>query len=270
MNSVTFVVGVVVALGIAGCEQPPGEGVEKVTSGLSFGGCANIPNTDVCVCTGANGTGACADLNGIDRFFMNLSTAPGLTQFNDTITSISVGSLARGKICADPGGNGNCGYLPNNATFLDLGAGLGCPGHSCTSGIDFGWGCKCMNNNITSIRIDQNTNDCSAPGPEQAAFFEDPNFNGGMQVPSGSSHDCVVLDLGSTTQYPNPFANAVDVFRGGGFGLNTDVISSVKLGNGTLVQLFADPNFSGAMQMISTSTPTLTTLNDKTSSITVF
>ena len=272
-------IGKVVVVGlavfaVAGCESPPAEDVQKVTSNLVFGNC-NIPETDICVCTDVNGTGQCGDLNGFQRYFMNLSTASGLTQFNDTITSIAVGSLARGKICADPGGSGNCGYLSAGQIIPDLGAGMGCPGHPCPTGLDFGWGCKCMNNTITSIRVDQNSFECANPLMGQVSIFEDPNYNNGMHAPSANSKDCVVVNSGQLPGYPNAFLNAnINSEQGGGFGLRTDVISSIKNGPSTFVHLFADPNFKGANILITNSPAFLNALmpnlDDQTTSLSVF
>jgi hypothetical protein len=260
-----------VVVSLAGCGRADGDGVEKITAAVMLTECTSFPATDICVCTDPDLTGSCMDLNGFTRYFMNLSTFPGLQQLNDKITSISVGALARGKICADPGGNGNCGDLQPGTVINDLSQGQGCPGHSCTSGANFGWGCKCMNDNITSIRIDQDSFDCLNPGPEQASIFEDPNFNNGMHKPSLLSRDCVVLNLGNVKHYPNPFWNATDGETGGGYGLNTDVISSVKLGPGAMVDLYADPSFSGTLFQVRADAPTLpSSINDRTSSIVVF
>jgi hypothetical protein len=254
-------------VGGAGCGQP--DDIEKVTGAVArTTSCSSMAVTDICVCTDPNFTGQCVGLDILTRYFMNLSTFPTLQGFNDKITSIKVGATARGKICADPGGNGNCGYLQAGQSIPNLSLGLGCFGGT----LDFGWGAKCMNDNITSVRVDKDSFDCMNPGTSQATIFEDPNFNGGMHKPSGNSRDCVVLNQGSTVEYPNPFLNPIDGGEiGGGFGLNTDVISSVKLGPTTLVHLFADPNFTGTEFDVNADAPTLpSTIDNKTSSIIVF
>jgi hypothetical protein len=277
MNDKKTLVGMAaVALMMTACGVPVDDvqdvqDVQEVKAPVLVANCDSFPLTDVCVCTGANFTGTCADLSSLSRFFMNLSTASGLTQFNDTITSIKVGPVARGKICADPGGNGNCGYLQPGMVINDLGAGIGCPGHSCSSGADFGWGCKCMNNTVTSIRVDQDTDNCSSPSPGSCAIFEDPNFNNFMVRPFGTSHDCVVLHQNGTFGYPNPFGNPLSGESGGGYGLNTDVISSVMCGSNAVLAVFSDPAFTGTEFLLQGGTPSLpAVMNDKISSIHFF
>jgi hypothetical protein len=259
----------------ASCYAAPNDDVQAVRSAVSLPpGCVGLASTDICVCTDANLGGTCGALSSFTRFYMNLSTSSGNTAFNDTITSIKTGSQARGKICADPGGAGNCGYLDPSTTYADLGSGIGCAGHTCTSGTDFHWGCKCMNNTVTSIRVDPDSDNCASLAQYDAAIFEDPNYNSGMTKPSGTSRDCVVLHGDGTHGlhgYPNPFLNSTDGETGGGFGLNTDVISSVRLGSSAELALWADGNFTGTIAALYVSTPSLSSsINDKTSSIDFF
>ena len=106
----------------------------------------------------------------------------------------------------------------------------------------------------------------------QVAVFEDPNFNNNMAFPRGQSRDCVVL-RGGEPFYPNHTGNPTKEQRGGAYGLNTDVITSVRVGPSGTIQLFEHPNFTGASILLTSNAPNLSllspNLNDKTSSIRV-
>ena len=136
------------------------------------------------------------------QVYMNLSTATGYTHLNNTIRSIRTGAWVRGKICADPGGHGNCGYLMPNTTYADLLFGQGCPGGL----VNYGFGGRCMNS-ISSFRVDLDYS-CSSPGPGQVSIFQDGNFNNNMVRPSVNTPDCVTLNAGGSLHYPNAAWNA--------------------------------------------------------------
>jgi hypothetical protein len=93
---------------------------------------------------------------------------------------------------------------------------------------DFPW--KCQADQISSIRVDNASDNCQSPGPSQFSIFTDNNFTG----------DCVVLSQHG--QYPDPNANASSGQTGGGFGLPNDTISSVKAGSATRATLYRDAN----------------------------
>jgi hypothetical protein len=249
----------------ASCGRPPDE-LELVQSTLTYGNCT-YSSTDICFCTGASGSGTCGVVSTSTRFAMNLSTHPTLSSLNDQITSIKVGTQARGKICADPGGNGNCGYIDSSTNYDDLSFGTSCPGFACGSfGTDFGWGCKCMNNNITSIRVDPLTA-CNSPNSGQVVICEDPNCNNNMIQPSGTSKDCVVLGAGT---YPDYRGNASSGSSGGGYGLNTDVISSVRVTSGALLELYPNLSYGGTKYSTTADVTTLPgSIDDQTTSIKV-
>jgi len=257
------VLGGVLSVLSLGCDGGTQDGLEERTSFVTVpgGGCGGtIPDNAVCGCTNPNMTGLCHTFTHDTRFYMNLSLAP-FTSFNDSITSIFVGPSAQAKLCQNPGGAGTCTIQHGPFTNMDMS--IGVPG-DCT---DFPWKCN-FNDQITTIRVD-NLSDmgCQNPGAGQVAIFEDLNFN-----QNSPNRDCVILDIG---EYDNPFKNPTveGVFTGGGYGLNTDVVTSVKLGPNTTADLFADPNLGGAHVHIATSTADLRTLtpnlNDQMSSITV-
>jgi hypothetical protein len=258
MEKTTLIgIGVALALSIgAGACGAIDDGavVEAVPAALTdgLGNCPDFPETAMCACQGSSFTGSCMIFTHETRFYMNLSLAPHQA-FNDAISSFIIGPAAKVKFCQHPGGAGTCVIQP------------GAPGAFATSDIASLSGAGRwpggMDNQITSIRIDGINDDCQHPGPGQAAVFEDPNFN------FWSTRDCVVLDVGT---YPHPFKSASSGHSGGGYGLNTDVITSVKSG-GAWIALYADPDFNGGVAATTAEIANLggMNMNDKTSSIRV-
>jgi hypothetical protein len=223
-----FALVVVVAVGCSA--EPAPDGVETVQRMIvAPGGCGAINDDATCTCNDPNFTGQCYVWRANLRFFMNLSLVP-YNGFNDRITSIFVGPAGRAKVCQNPGGAGSCRFYvgaPGTGTavsnlFAEC-AGPGVPP-----------GTPCFNDSISSIRVDAQSDDCFAPPLSTAAIFEHPNFGG----------DCVLLRVGG---YPHPFWNHANqtTYDGGGYGLNTDVISSIKVGPFTQISLFHDPQYTG-------------------------
>jgi hypothetical protein len=198
-----------IMVGVAGigCAE---ENTDVETKSSELGSyCGTMAADQVCVCTDANGAGTCDILTMQTRFYANLSTfhdaSKDLRFLNDTISSIKVGSNVNAWVCDDIAWNGHCNHVFAGQTATNLSV-------NC-------WGAVCMNDSITSIRLDPTSYDCLNPGTNQVSIFIDPNLTG----------DCVVLDPGSYAQFdvnPNPLSG----YTGGGFGMKNDSISSVKTG----------------------------------------
>jgi hypothetical protein len=244
------------ACGAIGDDEGGSEDVTAHKAGLvaARGNCQAFADDAICACTNTEFLGTCKIFGRDTRFFMNLSLAPHQA-FNDTISSVIIGPGAKAKFCQHPGGAGTCKIEP------------GVPGgHAVFSISAFsaaGLWPGGLDNQISSIRIDGINDDCQNPGPAQAAIFEDPHFNNF----GSSTRDCVVLDVGT---YPHPFKNASVGTSGGGYGLNTDVITSV-LSGGVWVKIFEHPDFNGLSAVTNADLRNLSSLgmDDKTSSIIV-
>jgi hypothetical protein len=238
-----------------GCGQAPDEDVTTVSSALTYGNCPPFTDDQICACTDPSGRGECRVLGLGTRFYANISTITDLMPLNDKITSISVGANVRGKICMHPGWDGSCGFLQQGRTYDNMSLGRGCPNGT----QDLGWGFNCLNDTVSSIRVDPVSLSCGAPPPGFASIAEN-TFLGG---------DCVVLPKG---QYLHPYTNPTSGVTGGAFGLQTDRITSVTTATGTSISLFADPNFAGRTATFNGFTPDLRPagMDDITSSINVF
>lgn len=108
-------------------------------------------------------------------------------------------------------------------------------------------------NDITSSARTTPQTFCAAPTSTQAVLYEHANFTG----------RCVVLEIGS---YGSPLTTEFD--------LGNDMVSSLKVGPGRSVKLFADDQFTGTnatyninIADLSVSSPTF---NDSASSVIVF
>jgi hypothetical protein len=241
--------------GDIGDVDPDNARVTVINSLLTYGACPPFTDDQVCACTNPNGTGVCGILDLNTRFYANISIHPTLGSLNDNISSISVGSNVKGKICANPGWDGSCGFLIPGRTYGNLSRTQGCP----LGGPDVGWGFNCMDDTITSIRVDPLSMSCVTPPAGFAAIAE------GLSM----SADCVVLPVGD---YMHPAVNPSVGVTGGGFGLKTDTITSVATGAGTTIQLFEHANLTGFNASFSAADYDLRDngINDKTSSIHVF
>jgi hypothetical protein len=191
--------------------------------------CGTFPDNAVCACSTHDLLGNCTIFSNDVRFYMNLNTSP-YTYWNDKIVSVVVGPAAKVKLCLDAGMIGPCGTwagTPGGFEISDLG----------------GW-----DNQISSIRVDNLSDDCNNLQPDQVAIFDDINFN------QGTGGDCAVLRPGASSgqslQYPfpagNPPSGANPTFSGGGFGLRNDAISAVKTGSNATITLFHDSYFLGS------------------------
>jgi hypothetical protein len=151
------------------------------------------------------------DFTNTTRFYMNLDTAPYST-FNDSISSLWVGPDAKVRICNDKAMSGYC--ISQNGAPGGYSMNVTGPVSECD--------CNqtpfcCSIDNVTSIRVDKITDNCSLPGLAQVAIFENPNYQG----------DCVVLNKGN---YYSATANPTSGQTGGGWGMRDNSISSVIIG----------------------------------------
>jgi hypothetical protein len=120
---------------------------------------------------------------------------------------------------------------------------------------------------MSSIRVDNKTDDCQNPGANQVTIFQHNNYAG----------DCVVLNPGHGTPghgYPDPSGNAINGQEGGGFGLPDNYVSSLKVGSprpGHNISLYDSTNFGGASILFGGSEANLGNWgwNDRATSITV-
>ena len=249
---------------VIGCAQDPDEGaltgtkdVTQITSSLvtGWGNCPPFATNAVCACTDDNMLGTCGIFDINTRFYMNLSLSP-YSSWNDVISSLVVGPAAKTKLCQNAGGAGSC----------KIQYGSGPNGYGVSSLTEFwnvfGW--PKLNDAISTLRVDNATDGaCQNPGANQVAIFDDINYN------AGTAGDCVILDVGT---YNNPFTNPTSGYSGGGYGLNNDVISSIKVGSGAGVNLFVDFNLTGSELSTTTSIPDLRAngFNDVTTSLQVW
>jgi len=217
----------------------------RVTAG--WGNCGAFPDNAMCACTNANYLGQCMIFNNTTRFYMDLSKAP-YTALNDTITSLVVGPAAKVKVAQHPGMAGMfrlySGSGPNGFGVPNLGIPI-----------------PSLDNQISSIRVDNASDDCLNPGPGQAAIFNDINYS------LTNAGNCVLLHVG---RYTNPLLNAMTGQEDGGFGMNDNVISSLTT-SGASIMLWDQNYFKGAHMCFSSSTPDLRTVgfDDRASSIKV-
>ena len=221
------------------CIQDQADEVQVVQSALiQAPGCGQVATNSACVCTNPGFGGTCTNLTNTTRFYMDLRPFA----MNDNISSIWIGPDAKARFCADLGMGGFCisqsGGPPSGYVNSDLGN--GCFLGGCQCGDEFCDWC-CLNNLITSIRVDNLTDNCQFPATNQIALFSDINYGG----------DCVLLTAGN---YPNPWANPTSGQTGGGFGLADNTVSSLK--NGFPVKtanksIYEHPNFGGAVHFFS-------------------
>ena len=131
-----------------------------------------------------------------------------------------------------------------------------------------------FNDQITSIRVDNLSDDCQNPSSTQVAVFEDVNYN-----QNSPARDCVLLNVGF---YPNPFWNANSGQSGGGYGLNDNQISSALVapaqGAHARFTMWDLSSYQGAHVSSGTSVPDfrsgnfdgrIVNFNDKMTSLTV-
>jgi hypothetical protein len=251
-----FVIGACVSA--SACIEEQASDIQVVQSALiQAPGCGQVATNSACVCTDPFFNGTCTNLTNTTRFYMDLRPF----SMNDNISSVWIGPDAKARFCGDLGMGGFCvsqsGGPPSGYVNSDLGNGC----DLCHCG-DEGCNWCCLNNLITSIRVDNLTDNCQSPGSNQLSLFTDINFGG----------DCVVLPVG---QYPNPWANPTSGQTGGGFGLADNTASSLKSGPGPFLvkSIYADPNFGGAVYSVfgGTSVSNLGTvgLDNLTSSVNV-
>jgi hypothetical protein len=246
--------GALAAAGSAGCgteeeatAEPP---VATAESGLIsvWGNCPAFANDVVCVCQDIGFGGSCLLLPPSQRFFMNLSLAP-LTAWNDHISSLVVGPSAKAKFCTNAGGQGTC----------HIQAGIGPNGFAISDLRSPPWGGN-WNDQISTIRVDGLFDDCQNPSSTQIAIFDDANFN------AGTAGDCVLMKAAG--EYPAFDQNSSIGQTGGGYGLNTYDISSVKSG-GMRYTFWDGPNFTGIHLSSTATNANLGTIgwNDRMSSM---
>jgi hypothetical protein len=160
------------------------------------------------------------------REFGNYPDADAIGLPNDSISSIRVGANAQVVVCQDDFYRGACDTLAGDTPDL--------------------WGHAVGNDQISSLRVQPNA---CAPGPNQAAFFVNSNFDGA----------CAKKDFGA---YPS--AQAI--------GLPNDSISSIRLGSNAQAYVCRDDGFGGLCQTIVADAADLTGQpigNDQISSLKV-
>jgi hypothetical protein len=214
----------------------------------TWGNCPGFPDDFVCACQDVGFGGQCRLFDPSARFFMNLSLQP-FTPFNDTISSLVVGPAAKAKFCVDAGGQGLCHLQP----------GIGPNGFGIADLRSPPWGSN-QNDVISTIRVDELSDNCQAPTSTQVAIFDDINFN------SGTAGDCVLLKVAG--EYPQFNLNSTAGQTGGGFGLNDNDISSIKSA-GMRYTIWDGPHFTGAHFSSTTTVSDLRSIgwNDRMSSI---
>lgn len=259
------VASLVVAFAVVGCDAGIPEDTTVIKSELvsGWGNCGTFPNNAMCVCNQEELQGSCTIFTNDIRFYMNLNTAP-YQSWNDNFYSIVVGPGAKVKLCYDAGALGPCHTVYGNDT-PSIGV-----HYEPNMGAPF-WQPSEPWNGMSTVRVDNITDDCFNLQWGQAAIFDDINFN------AGTGGDCAVLLPGGALQYPfpayNPPAGANPSYSGGGFGLRNDAISSIKTGPSTTITLYANAFFSSPTLAFgpNSSIPDLRvySFNDTTSSIIV-
>ncbi len=234
----------VICLAAVGCGNERDDVEVKQGDLIGYGNCPPFNVDQACACTDPNGNGQCAVLTPATRFYANLSTFtnPDIRFLNDHITSISVGPNASLMVCKDPGYTGFCGRIGAGTIINNLHEGLGCP----FGFRNFGFSNVCMDDTITSIRLDPTSYNCQAPGANQTSIFLDPNFTG----------DCVVLDVGTYRAFDR---NPPLSFVLGAYGLKNRSISSLKNGSGVYSIWYNNIDL-GAPSFTSVTNTTYTTM----------
>ncbi len=205
---------------------------ENLAQAVTYGNCGTFSEDEICVCENTSGGGSCrvlgwsgsGDLQ--QRNWGSIGSSPDgtLAYLNDRITSYKAGSGVSAMFCESSGFGGNCmGTATMGSTVDDLNF-----DSTNNDNCQFFFGHDCLNNKITSIRMDDIDVGCMDPPQGFATIFTATNYSG----------TCTVIPIGNFYRYDT---NNYFVTTGGAFGLPDDSISSIKVGANTKVYLFNDP-----------------------------